>query len=198
MPATPQQMQLVRRALDGDKGAFETLVDPSLDRLHALAHALTGNADDAADVLQDALLKAYRSLGSFRGQADVHGWLCRIVRNTVLDEVKRASRKHEEPTDKLPDVAGPGSVAGQLEDQAIREVVHEAVLDLSDKLRAPLVLYDLEGFDYQEVAQMLDLNLGTVKSRLSRAREGLRTALLARKERWSGWLEGRFDGLQTR
>ncbi|MBM3259003.1 MAG: sigma-70 family RNA polymerase sigma factor [Candidatus Sericytochromatia bacterium] len=196
MPATPEQMHLVRRALDGDKRAFEILVDPSLDRLYALAHSLAGNPDDAADVLQDALLKAYRALGSFRGTSDVHGWLCRIVRNTVLDEFKKASRRHEEPTDQVPERAG-GGLEKQLEDKQLGEVVREAVDALSDKLRGPLLLYDLEGYDYQEIATMLDLNLGTVKSRLNRARESLRQTLLDRKDRWSSWLEGRTDGLPT-
>lgn len=196
LPATPEQMHLVHRALGGDKQAFEILVEPSLDRLYALARAHLGDPDDAADVLQDALLKAYRGLGTFRGTSDVHGWLCRIVRNTVLDEFKKASRRHEEPVEQVPERPD-RSLDRAFEDQQLGEVVREAVDQLSDKLKGPLLLYDLEGYDYQEIATMLDLNLGTVKSRLNRARESLRQILLARKDRWSAWLEGKSHGLPT-
>jgi RNA polymerase sigma-70 factor (ECF subfamily) len=159
-----------------------------LDRFYGLAYQLMRNQDDAADVVQEALIKAYRSIGSFRGEADFLTWVTRILRNTVLDELKRAVRRHEEPVEVLPESLD-RSLEGKAEQKELSEIVHGEIDKLSDKLREPLVMYDIEGYAYEEISQILGLNIGTVKSRLNRARESLRQKLVSQRHRLTGWIK---------
>jgi len=188
LASTPEQRELIRRAQSGDKAAYEALVGPSLDRFYGLAYQLMRNQDDAADVVQEALIKAYRSIGSFRGEADFLTWVTRILRNTVLDELKRAVRRHEEPVEVLPESLD-RSLETKAEQKELAQIVHESIGQLSPKLREPLVMYDIEGFAYEEISQILGLNIGTVKSRLNRARESLRQKLFGQRQRLAGWVK---------
>ncbi|MBI6546084.1 MAG: sigma-70 family RNA polymerase sigma factor [Cyanobacteria bacterium NC_groundwater_1444_Ag_S-0.65um_54_12] len=188
MVSTPEQRELICRARNGDKAAFETLIGPQLDRFYGLAYQLIRNEDDAADVVQEALIKAYRSLGSFRGDADFFTWMARILRNTVLDELKRAVRRHEEPVETLPESLD-RSLEGKAEQKELREIVHGCISQLSSKLREPLVMFDIEGYSYEEISQILGINIGTVKSRLNRARESLRQKLNKQRNRLAGWVK---------
>jgi len=188
LASTPEQRELIRRAQGGDKSAYEALVGPHLDRFYGLAYQLMRNQDDASDVVQEALIKAYRSLGTFRGEADFLTWVTRILRNTVLDELKRAVRRHEEPVEVLPESLD-RSLENKAEQKELSEIVHGAIDQLSDKLREPLVMYDIEGYAYEEISQILGLNIGTVKSRLNRARESLRQKLVSQRHRLTGWIK---------
>lgn len=182
-----EQLALLTRAKEGDKAAFERLIAPNLNRFYGLAYQMMGNHEDASDVVQEAMIKAYRALAGFRSEADFVTWVGRIVRNAALDELKRAVRKHEEATEILPEVMGP-SLDHPTEQKELQGILAGAIATLSDKLREPLVLYDIEGYSYDEIAALLDINLGTVKSRLNRARETLRQKLLGQKARLSGYL----------
>ena len=102
-----ERRALLRAAQSGDKAAFEKLVSPHLSKLYNLAYHLIQHRDDAADAVQDTVIKAYRSLSGFREEADLSTWLARILKNTILDEVKRAVRRHEEATETLP--SGPST-----------------------------------------------------------------------------------------
>lgn len=188
----PSPEALLARARAGDKAAFERLIAPHLDRCYAIAYQVTGHSEDAADVVQDAMIKAYRSFASFRAESGLPAWLGRIVRNTALDELKRAVRKHEEAVEILPETVGPG-LERKAEERELQQIMGEAIGTLSDKLREPLVLYDIEGFSYDEIASLLELNLGTVKSRLNRAREALRVRLVASKDKLAGYLTPRRE-----
>lgn len=188
LASTPEQRELVRRAREGDKAAYEQLVGPHLDRFYGLAYQLMRNQDDAADVVQEALIKAYRSLGSFRGEADFVTWVTRILRNTVLDELKRAVRRHEEPVEILPESLD-RTLETKFENKELSEIVHGCIGQLSDKLKEPLLMYDIEGYAYEEISQILGLNIGTVKSRLNRARESLRQKLMGQRNRLTGWVK---------
>lgn len=178
---------LLRSAQKGNKAAFEKLIAPHLPKLYNLAYHLVQHRDDAADAVQDTVIKAFRSLQGFREEADFGTWLSRILRNTILDEVKRAVRRHEEATDVLPErgehITEPG-----MEAQELREVMLAFIRELSDKLREPVILYDLEGFSYEEISEILDINIGTVKSRLSRGRMALREKILASPGKLTGYL----------
>lgn len=178
---------LLRKAQAGDKASFEKLIAPSLPRLYNLAYQLTQHHDDAGDAVQETAIKAYRSLANFRGDSEVFTWLSRILRNTILDEFKRASRKHEEAVEAVPESLD-HSLETRFEDGERRELLREALDEMSPKLREPLVMYDIEGFSYEEISTILEINVGTVKSRLSRARETLRGKLRARKDRLEGYL----------
>ena len=182
-----ERRALLRAAQAGDKAAFEKLVSPHLSKLYNLAYHLIQHRDDAADAVQDTVIKAYRSLSGFREEADLSTWLARILKNTILDEVKRAVRRHEEATETLPErpehITEPG-----MERAELRTVMLEMLSELSEKLREPVILYDLDGYSYEEIASILDINLGTVKSRLNRGRLALKEKILAQPDRLAGYL----------
>lgn len=188
--ATDEQVErraLLRAAQAGDKAAFEKLVSPHLSKLYNLAYHLCQHRDDAADAVQETVIKAYRSLSGFREEADLSTWLSRILRNTILDEVKRAVRRHEEATETLPERAEHITEPG-MERQELKAVMRELLGELSEKLREPVILYDLEGYSYDEIATILDINIGTVKSRLNRGRLALRDKIMAQPNRLAGYL----------
>ncbi|MNK42859.1 ECF RNA polymerase sigma-E factor [compost metagenome] len=185
----PEQLELLRRAQAGDKAAFERLISPHMNRFYGLAYQMMGNAEDAADVTQDAMIKAYRALGSYRGDSEIFAWIARIIRNTALDELKRAVRKHEDPVDVIPETPV-HTLERRAEESELQQLMGEAIDGLSTKLRDPLVMYDIEGYSYEEIAGILDINIGTVKSRLNRARESLKTKLFAMRHKLSGYLSG--------
>jgi RNA polymerase sigma-70 factor (ECF subfamily) len=187
---------LLKKAQAGDKASFEALIAPILPRLFNLAFQLTRNHDDAGDAVQDSVIKAYRSLGSFRGESEIFTWLSRILRNTILDEFKKAARRYEEAVETIPEpFGGLGGLCGldrsietRHEERELASLLKETIDELSPKLREPLVMYDLEGFSYEEIASTLEINVGTVKSRLSRARETLRIKVKNRGKKLEGYL----------
>jgi RNA polymerase sigma-70 factor (ECF subfamily) len=184
-----EQPDLLRRAQAGDKAAFERLISPNMNRFYGLAYQIMGNAEDAADVTQDAMIKAYRALGTYRGDAELFSWIARIIRNTALDELKRAVRKHEDPVDVIPETPV-HTLERKAEESELQQLMGEALDGLSTKLRDPLIMYDIEGYSYEEIAGILEINIGTVKSRLNRARESLKTKLFAMRHKLSGYLSG--------
>ena len=178
---------LLRSAQKGNKAAFEKLITPHLPKLYNLAYHLVQHRDDAADAVQDTAIKAFRSINGFREEADLGTWLGRILRNTVLDEVKRAVRRHEEATETLPESAV-HITEPAAERKELRDLMLGFIHSLSDKLKEPVILYDLEGYSYEEIAEILDINVGTVKSRLSRGRMALREKILASPGQLTGYL----------
>lgn len=188
--ATDEQRErhvLLRAAQAGDKAAFEKLLAPHLPKLYNLAYHLVQHRDDAQDAVQDTAIKAFRSLKGFREEADFGTWLARILKNTILDEVKRAVRRHEEATEQLPERAEHVTEPG-MERQELRDLMMGFLGQLSDKLREPVILYDLDGYSYEEIAGILEINVGTVKSRLNRGRTALRDKILAHPGRLAGYL----------
>lgn len=172
----------------GDAGAFAVLFGRHRDRLWAVALRTTGNAEDAADGLQDGMIAAYRRAGSFRGDAAVTTWLHRVVVNACLDRLRAAKvRRTEALPDDLDEHVGRGSLvsaAPAAEDPAdlsIRSERRRTVLDALGRLpaeqRAALVLVDMEGYPVAEAAAMLGCAVGTVKSRCSRGRTRLAALL---------------------
>lgn len=185
--APEERRHLLRAAQKGDKAAFEKLIAPYLPKLYNLAYHLCQHRDDAADAVQETAIKAFRNLGGFREEADLNTWLSRILKNTILDEVKRAVRRHEEATDTIPErsvhVTEP-----KLERQELKETLLSLLNEVSPKLREPVILYDLDGYSYEEIAQILEINVGTVKSRLNRGRGSLRDKILAHPGRLAEYL----------
>ncbi|MFL6287386.1 MAG: RNA polymerase sigma factor SigM [Actinomycetes bacterium] len=156
----------------GDPAAFATLVRRHRDRLWAVALRTTGDPDEAADALQDALLSAHRSAGSFRGDAQVTTWLHRIVVNACLDRLRRAKAR---PTVPLPehDSAHPIEPSDPLGRRELAWEIDRALRTLPDEQRAALVLVDVEGYSVDETADLLGIPSGTVKSRCARGRAKL-------------------------
>lgn len=187
VPDETEQRFLLRSAQKGNKAAFEKLLSPYLPKLYSLAYHLVPNHEDAADAVQETAIKAFRSISGFREEANLGTWLSRILRNTVLDEVKRAVRRHEEATEELPEVVEHITEPGA-ERRELREIILALLGELSDKLREPVILYDLDGYSYEEIATIMDINVGTVKSRLNRGRTALRDKILAAPERLADYI----------
>ncbi len=174
---------------DGDPEAFGVLFSRHRDRLWAVALRTTGNPDDAADALQEALISAFRHADRFRGDALVTTWLHRIVVNASLDRLRRNKVRQAQPLpDDLEEYAARGAVlaAGEETDpeaQAVRRDRRGAVLAALDRLspeqKAAIVLVDIEGYPVEQAAQMLECPTGTVKSRCARGRARLATMLRA-------------------
>ncbi len=178
------ELALIRRAQAGDVEAFNGLVAAYQDRVYNLAYRIMGEPAAAADATQEAFIAAFRGLRDYRG-GQFKSWLLRIVTNACYDELRRRKRR---PADSLDDLApesdDPLPLPGNdetPEDHALRGELRRALEDciraLPPEHRALVVLRDVEDFDYQTIARTTGLELGTVKSRLSRARAALRDCL---------------------
>lgn len=173
--------ELVQATLGGDKGAFGCLVERYQDRVFNTLVRVLGSRDDARDVVQDAFVQAFVKLESFRGDAKFYTWLYRIAMNLALSH-----RRRRRPTDSLDvvkenageePVAQQPSAAQDLIERERAEQLQRALLQLSDDHRQVLVLRELEGCDYETIGEILEMPVGTVRSRLFRARIQLKEQL---------------------
>lgn len=167
---------LLHAHVDGEPDAFAELVRRHRDRLWAVALRTIGNPEDAADALQDALLSAYRSAGSYRGEAAVTTWLHRIVVNSCLDRIRRRKAR---PTVPLPEDDGraPASPSDPIAARETALDVQAALAQLPVEQRLALVLVDVQGHPVADAAEILGVAVGTVKSRCARGRARLAVSL---------------------
>ena len=181
------EQELVERAKRGDETAFEALVTDNEKRIYNLCRRLVGNPEDAAELTQEAFLNAWRGLGRFQGESSFSTWLYRLTTNLCIDWLRRQKRRQETaPAVSLDDEeAGWAEPADweqdphrKLEQSERGRALARGLERLPEYQRRPLVLRELSGLSYQEIAQALDLDLGTVKSRIARARLALRKILL--------------------
>ena len=162
----PDDAALLRAHVAGDREAFGELVRRHRDRLWAVAIRTLGDREEAADAVQDALISAYRAAERFRGDAAVTTWLHRIVVNACLDRVRRRQNR---PTVALPEVeTAATALAPPDSDTAL--TVRAALAQLPAEQRIPLVLLDMQGYSVAEIAQLLGVAEGTIKSRCARGR----------------------------
>jgi RNA polymerase sigma-70 factor (ECF subfamily) len=173
--------QLVARAQEGDTRAFEFLVRKYQYKIIQLVSRLVGEAD-AADVAQETFIKAYRALNGFRGQSAFYTWLYRIGINTAKNHIVSRGRRPANQdidiadaeqyghTEHLSDVDTPESV---LLSEEIKQKVAEVIHKLPPDLRQAITLRELEGLSYEEIAEVMDCPIGTVRSRIFRAREAI-------------------------
>jgi RNA polymerase sigma-70 factor (ECF subfamily) len=166
---------LLSRARAGDLDAFEMLVRTYQDRIYNLAFRITGNHEDAADAAQDAFIRAYQGLARFRADASFFTWLYRIATNVALDLVRR--RPATLPVELPPDHPAPGGPEQEASRREIHRRVQAALGMLPAEFRAAVVLRDLQGLSYEDIARALHVPVGTVRSRISRGREALRAQL---------------------
>lgn len=168
--------ELVERARDrGDVAALEELVRRHRDAAYRVALRICLNSADAEDVAQEALVRAWRSLHSFRGDAAFSTWLYRIVTNLALNAV---TRRREQPTDNPPEPIGPElDPAGRVQQRERLGAVLAALAELPPEQRACWVLREVEGLSYDELGEVLELTLPAVKGKLFRARAHLAEAL---------------------
>lgn len=181
---------LISAAARGNVTAFNRLVLHYQDRVFSLAYRILGERESAADAAQDAFITAFRRLETYRG-GSFRAWLLKVTTNTCYDELRRLKRRPADSLEELPgaenddgppiaaDSPSPEQAAQQSE---LATAIEQCISALQTDQRTVLVLSDVEGFNYQEIADMTGTNLGTVKSRLSRARAGVRNCLGAVKE----------------
>jgi RNA polymerase sigma-70 factor, ECF subfamily len=167
---------LVSRAQKGDRWAFEQLVDRHQHRLFTLAARLLGSADDAGDAVQEAFIRAWLGLPSFRGGARFSTWLHRICVNAVHDQ--RAKARRTEPSPEI-DPADPHDSFAQ---QELSRELQQALNSLEEDYRTAVVLYDVLGCSYAEIAELSGVPEGTVKSRIFRGRKRLAEILGTKDE----------------
>jgi RNA polymerase sigma-70 factor (ECF subfamily) len=180
-------IELVRRTLSGDRQAYQVLVEKYQQRVYAVAFGVVHNREDALDVVQDVMIKAYRKLARFRGASSYYTWLYRITVNMAIDyRRKRKNTVQVEYDDRIgaedePDRPG---LKSQTEDPSealdrkeINDLVMGAMKSLPEEQRTVLVLREIEGLSYDEIAKVAGISIGTVMSRLHYGRKKLRDVL---------------------
>ncbi len=177
---------LIEQVKKGDLDAFELLCSKYETKVYTIAYRYTGNYNDASDLAQEALIRVYRSIHGFRGESSFLTWLYRVVTNVCKDELRRRSKEKTVSIDEMLEHGrSPAGQDGQrpLEDIVLRkewqEEVQQALNSLTEEHRAVVILRDIQGYSYEEIAHFLECSLGTVKSRLNRARHILKERLLA-------------------
>jgi RNA polymerase sigma-70 factor (ECF subfamily) len=176
---------LIEQAQEGDVSAYNTLVLHYQDAVYNVAYRIMSEPDAAADASQEAFISAYKALNRFRG-GNFKAWLMRIVTNACYDELRRRKRRPQSSLDEIienyesspllisQDEPGPEKQSQQAE---LVEAIRRCLEALPDDQRVAAVLCDVEGYDYREIASIMSISLGTVKSRISRARAKLRDCL---------------------
>ncbi len=182
-----QEAAVIQAVLDGDVNAYEALVKEYEKNVYNLALRMTGNSEDAADMAQEAFIKAYNSLTAFRGDSKFSVWLYRIVSNVCLDFLRSRSRKqtvslsteNDDGEDVELDIADETHSPEQLLDRSLtRDAVRRGLAALPPDHREILLLREIQGLSYEEIADVLGLEAGTVKSRIFRARKKLCSFLI--------------------
>jgi RNA polymerase sigma-70 factor, ECF subfamily len=179
---------LVTAARRGDRDAFRTLFERYHRRAYALAFGVLRHQDDALDVVQDAFIKAHKYLDKFEGNSSFYTWLYRIVMNLAIDHLRKHRRVKPVELDEtkvdnegddplLPRILG-GNPGRAMMDKQIRARIEQALEELSENHRAVLVMRELEGLSYEEMAQAMECSKGTIMSRLFHARRNMQKRLL--------------------
>lgn len=188
---SPLETQFIERLKEGDAAAFEVLIAERSGEVYGLLYRLTENSEEARDLTQETFLRAFQSIGQFRGESDLRTWIYRIAINQARNRWRWWRRRRRDATVSLdsenahgnpPLIESLSSEAGKSPEQetlahererALRKALHS----LSLSYRETVILRDIEGFTYEEIAETLGINVGTVKSRLARGRLELRQRL---------------------
>jgi len=184
------EISLIRESKNGNSSSFEELVSPHYKKAFNTAYRILGNLEDANDVAQDAIIKVFKSIGSFKENSSFSTWVYKIVVNTCIDFKRKNNKQEVIYLDKqigekngglvleIPDKAGtPESL---FEENEVKHIIHDAINELNFEQRKIIVLRDVKGFSYKEIAEILDCSEGTVKSRISRSRNNLRKVLVSK------------------
>ncbi len=195
MSTFQDDLLMVERAQSGDRTAFDDLVYKYEQRAYQYAYRLTGSSDEASDIVANSFVRVFNALPNFKGQAAFTTWLYRIITNCYLDAKKKQKNKQTISLDSNvnPDgseqerqIESTDDSPFEIAERNTRErVMQQALLNLPEYQRAMLIMYHVDGMAYEEIADSLDLPLGTVKSRLNRARMALRDILKNETELFS-------------
>ncbi len=197
---TDDDRDLVRRVQEGDQEAFRTLFERYHRRAYAVAYGVVKNKQDALDVVQDGFVKVHRHIDSFQGTSSFYTWLYRIIMNLAIDHVRRRrNAKGLEYDDRVgredDEIAGDGTLLPRILDanpgktvirRELLERIQRALDELPEYHRAVILLREVEGLSYEEMAEVLDVPKGTIMSRLFHARKKMQAAL-------SDYMEGDLD-----
>ena len=187
-------MDLLSKAAGGDMAAFETLILQYEKLIYNIAWRIMGNGEDAKDIAQEAIIKIYRNLASCKSIDLFKAWAAKITHNACMDELRRRKGKAAESYDamieeghEIPRRGGtlppaPDDPEAELLRKEMKGMIGEGLARLSDQHRALVVLRDVQGLSYEEIAEIANLPLGTVKSRISRGRSNLKQILLEMME----------------
>ena len=183
-----REREIIDAVLSGDVNAFEELVTEYQTRVYNIALKMTGNREDAFDISQEAFIKAYKALNGFRGESSFGSWLYRLTANMSVDFIRRQNihkpyklvylddeGELERPYE-IPDYSG--EPQSRLESMETREAIDAGLKSLPSEQRLILILRDVDGLSYQEISEALEMELGTVKSRIFRARAKLADYLI--------------------
>jgi RNA polymerase sigma-70 factor (ECF subfamily) len=182
--ALDPESRLVARCLEGEEAAWEELARVYTRRVYSMCYRFTGSDAQAQDLTQEVFLRVFRGLKSFRaGEGTFATWLARLTRNLLIDHYRRSKldRATDSIEDQLPVLEGSGATVsrtdGLLNEREASEIVQKGLQKLSPELREAVILRDLEGLEYREIAEVLGIPEGTVKSRLNRGRAELARVL---------------------
>jgi RNA polymerase sigma-70 factor (ECF subfamily) len=190
-PVQRRDLILIERARDGDLDAFNDLVTCYQDHLFSLVARMVPDRDQASDAVQEAFFSAFRNLNAFRG-GSVRSWLSRICINAAMDAQRARKRRPVQPYPEFEDDSWQPRAGDETDPQRIvmagerTRVLQDALSRITPDQRAAIVLFDIEGYDYAEIAEMTAVSLGTVKSRIHRGRLALRQVLEGRMDLFRG------------
>lgn len=169
--------QLARQAQAGDQVAFASLIDRYSERLfNMLLQMCNGNSDMASELTQEAFVRAYERLKQFDGNSSFYTWIYRLARNRAIDIRKRKTPIASDPQE-MHDPGTEDDPSINMERREMQSIVQQAMSELGDEQREIILMRDFDGRDYTQIAQLLDVAEGTVKSRLNRARKALRSII---------------------
>mgnify|MGYP000892149186 CR=1 FL=1 len=191
-----KEKDLLLKARNGDVKAFETIIEDYQKKVFNIALRMIGNHDDASELAQEVFIRIFKSLKNFKGESSLSTWIYRITTNVCLDELRKRKNKNIVSLDE--DVKqDDGEIKRQVEDarptpdviaekNEVRRVVKEAILSLPEDQRTVIILRDIQGFSYDEIAKIMNCPEGTVKSRINRSRQILRDRLKPKLELLKG------------
>ncbi|HZK28140.1 MAG TPA: sigma-70 family RNA polymerase sigma factor [Thermoclostridium sp.] len=196
------EKKLIELSVGGDIEAFETLIQSHQKKVYNIALRMTKNPDDAQELSQDAFVRAFTSISKFRGDSKFSTWMYRITVNVCTDFLRKRNKtislsieqgaavgEDERPLQIEEDGPGPSELS---EKKQLKELVRDAMDSLSDEHREVLVLRDLMDMPYKDIANTLNVNEGTIKSRINRARENLKKIITQRQELFQDYVV-KFD-----
>jgi RNA polymerase sigma-70 factor (ECF subfamily) len=192
-----EEQVLLKKSQEGDIAAFEKLIEGYQKRVFNIAYRLVGNYDDASELAQEVFIKVFKSLRKFKGQSSFSTWVYSITKNVCFDELRKRKNKkivyidedikydnNEMQRQIEDDRPQPDIIA---EKNEVKKIVHEAIQELSQDHRIVIVMRDIQGFSYEEIARILNCPEGTVKSRINRARLSLKQILQKNEELLKGY-----------
>lgn len=173
------EKDLIKKAQIGDHLAFESLIETYQKQIYNHAYRMMNNAEDAADLAQDSLVKAFLNIAKFRSDSLFSTWLFRITHNVCLDEIRKRNKVTILPAELQPDVASLDPMPEEIyETKQVQGAILSALDQLTPAHKSVILLRDMEGYSYEEIAEITESTIGSVKSRISRGREQLKAILL--------------------